>query len=109
MIAIAAHIAYGDSGQPVGVIDAGLASHRKEIGAEFGYRQAEERHGFGLAAIVKAQLDLIVGAKLQIADAVRIGVQQRQKLVEIGGGGGVGSGLTAALAVADPTDPAIGA
>jgi DNA-binding transcriptional LysR family regulator len=47
LVAIAAHVAHGDVGQAVGVIDAGLAGQREEIGRQLRDRQAQERHGAG--------------------------------------------------------------
>ncbi len=70
-----AHVAHGDVGQHVRVVDAGAAGEREEVGRQLRDRQLQERDQ-PLAAVGVAQLDPEVGAELEIGDRVGIVVEQ---------------------------------
>ena len=59
LLALADHVADRDVGQHIGVVDAGTAGHRKEVGRQFRQRQLPERYG-PRAAVVIAHLDVTV-------------------------------------------------
>ena len=75
LVPLPGHVADGDVGEHVGVVHAGAAGEREEVGRELGDGQAEERDGAHPAGCV-AELDLVVGAELQVGDRFRRVIQQ---------------------------------
>ena len=92
LVTIAAHVAHGDVGKAVGVIDAGLAGHREEIVGKLADGELQERDQPWLAAIVKAQFHFEIGAEFQIADGFWGAVEQVEEGMEVLGRGVVRAG-----------------
>ena len=90
LFALAAHVAHGDVGQHVRVVDAGAARQREEIRRQAAKSAAAGKESPG-SAVRKAQFDLEVRAEFEVRDRLRARRQQRQELVEALGGGVVGA------------------
>ena len=69
LLALSAHVAHGDVGQHIGVVDAGPAGEREEIARQFRDRQLQEGD-LAHPPVAEAQLHVIVGTELEIGDGV---------------------------------------
>ena len=82
LLALPCHVAHGDVGQRVGVVDAGAAGQREEVGGELADGELQERDR-PAAPIAEAQLHMVIRPELQICDAAGLVGQQGEELVEV--------------------------
>ncbi len=90
LLAFAAHVADGDVGEAVGVVDASAAGEREEVGGEVRERQFEEGD-FPFCAVCEAEFDVIVSSEFEVGDAIGVIGETTEEVVEILACGVVGT------------------
>ena len=75
------HVADRDVGEGDGVVDAGAAGEREEVGGEFRDRKLQEGDGFR-AAVGEAEFDAIVGAEFEVGDGGGVFCEEGEEVVE---------------------------